>query len=152
MISTHILSYKEICLYENKIKMLIYLVLINSFDCVITQDIINEYYEKLKDYILIDKAIVIGTILDGSLIGFLWAYEISILEERRFHISFLCVDPNHQGKGIADLLWRAIENISTEKGIKTLETLCSTKNEHGMKFYKKIKCSVERHKFVKKLD
>ena len=104
------------------------------------------YVEKIPGYIADGSAIVSGAFEGDSLVGFSWAYELSIFGEKRVHIDMIGVDPEYRKKGIA----RKLANIQIQeikrRGIMIVEAMTTKRNASSYEWFHSMGFEDERVK------
>ena len=76
-----------------------------------------------------------------------------IMKDRKIlHIENICVDKNHQKKGIGKKLYKEIVQIAKERNIKNIELMVWEFNENAIKFYKNLGMSIKNLKFEQKIN
>lgn len=111
----------------------------------------NEYNE-LRKYIENDLAILYGAIENEDLVGILWAYKKTFLNEPRVHIRDLIVDINYRRNGVGKLLESQLNRDLNEESIKTIELMATVENSGAIEFYKSAGYEVARVQLIKRLD
>ena len=95
--------------------------------------------------------------LENEIVGICFSQikEISnnkIMKNRKIlHIENICVDENHQKKGIGKKLYKQIVQLSKEKNIDNIELMVWGFNENAIKFYKNLGMSIKNLKFEQKI-
>ena len=59
------------------------------------------YVDRISGYIGDGSAVVSAAFDNSRIVGFCWAYELSIFGERRIHIDMIGVNPEYRKQGIA---------------------------------------------------
>ena len=76
-----------------------------------------------------------------------------IMNDRKIlHIENICVDKNHQKKGIGKKLYKEIVQIAKERNIKNIELMVWGFNENAINFYKSLGMSVKNLRFEQKIN
>ena len=110
------------------------------------------YVNKIPGYIDDGSAIVTGAFDEGILIGFSWAYELSIFSERRVHIDMIGVEPAHRKKGIArKLMDFQIQEIK-KRGIHIVEAMTTKNNNNSYNWFHSMGFYDERVKVRRELE
>lgn len=107
------------------------------------------YVEKIPGYIEDGSAIVVGAIEKGNLVGFSWAYELSIFEERRIHIDMIGVEQKFRMNGIARRLVELQIEEAKQRGISIIEAMTTRKNENSYNWFHSMGFIDERVKVRK---
>ena len=96
--------------------------------------------------------------LENEIVGICFSQikEISnnkIMKNRKIlHIENICVDENHQKKGIGKKLYKQIVQLAKEKNIDNIELMVWGFNENAIKFYKNLGMNIKNLKFEKKIS
>lgn len=96
--------------------------------------------------------------LENEIVGICFSQikEISnnkIMKNRKIlHIENICVDENHQKKGIGKKLYKQIVQLSKEKNIDNIELMVWGFNENAIKFYKNLGMNIKNLKFEHKIS
>jgi len=96
--------------------------------------------------------------LENEIVGICFSQikEISnnkIMKNRKIlHIENICVDENHQKKGIGKKLYKQIVQLSKEKNIDNIELMVWGFNENAIKFYKNLGMNIKNLKFEQKIS
>ena len=96
--------------------------------------------------------------LENEIVGICFSQikEISnnkIMKNRKIlHIENICVDENHQKKGIVKKLYKQIVQLSKEKNIDNIELMVWGFNENAIKFYKNLGMNIKNLKFEQKIS
>ena len=96
--------------------------------------------------------------LENEIVGICFSQikEISnnkIMKNRKIlHIENICVDENHQKKGIGKKLYKQIVQLDKEKNIDNIELMVWGFNENAIKFYKNLGMNIKNLKFEKKIS
>ena len=96
--------------------------------------------------------------LENEIVGICFSQikEISnnkIMKNRKIlHIENICVDENHQKKGIGKKLYKQIVQLAKEKNIDNIELMVWGFNENAIKFYKNLGMSVKNLRFEQKIN
>lgn len=93
------------------------------------------YVGKISGYIEDGSAIVSGAFVDEQLVGFSWAYELSIFGERRVHIDMIGVNPKYRRQGIAqNLIDIQIEEMK-KRDIHIIEAMTTRSNLNAYNWF-----------------
>ena len=131
-------QYLDICLKENVPN--------------ITDEDVEKYFSNMEKFTEEGSAIVIGAFWDNVLVGFQWAYEVEYGGEKRLHSSFDCVDPQFQRRKIGTQMMEKLEEIARNKGITSIEAMCTAANKKAVEYHLNNGFEIERYKVVKKLS
>jgi ribosomal protein S18 acetylase RimI-like enzyme len=75
-----------------------------------------------------------------------------IMKDRKIlHIENICVDENHQKKGIGKKLYEQIVQLAKEKNIDNIELMVWGFNENAINFYKNLGMKIKNLKFEQKV-
>ena len=76
-----------------------------------------------------------------------------IMKNRKIlHIEDICVDENHQKKGIGKKLYNQIVELAKEKNIDNIELMVWGFNENAIKFYENLGMSIKNLRFEQKIN
>lgn len=95
--------------------------------------------------------------LENEIVGICFSQikEISnnkIMKNRKIlHIENICVDENHQKKGIGKKLYKQIVQLAKEKNIDNIELMVWGFNENAINFYKNLGMNIKNLKFEQKI-
>lgn len=110
------------------------------------------YVGKIGGYIEDGSAIVSGAFDNEKLIGFSWAYELSIFGERRVHIDMIGVNQEYRKQGVA----RNLVNIQIEeakkRNINILEAITTKANLNSYNWFHSMGFKDERIKVRRDLE
>lgn len=110
------------------------------------------YVGKISGYIEDGSAIVSGAFDNENLIGFSWAYELSIFGERRVHIDMIGVNQEYRKQGVArNLIDIQIEEIK-KRNINILEAMTTKANSNSYNWFRSMGFKDERIKVRKDLE
>lgn len=145
------LSIEDINTHKNAIKELLVLTYISNFkiDDKIAKEICDEKIDLLEDYIKDGSATIFAYIEESNLLAFTWVYRHSFFNEQRLHINQIAVNPNSQGKGLAKLLIKKVNDYAKELKIYTIDLFVSEYNENALNLYEKQGFLTER-RYMKK--
>ena len=105
----------------------------------------------MHNYIIDGSAYVFGIINENNVIGFLWAYKRTFLNEDRLHIIHIIIDSEYRNIGLGTLLIDYIENLAVEENIKIIELITSSDNTNTINFYKTHGFKIKRYQFEKNI-
>ena len=75
-----------------------------------------------------------------------------IMKDRKIlHIENICVDENHQKKGIGKKLYKQIVQLAKEKNIDNIELMVWGFNKNAINFYKNLGMNIKNLKFEQKI-
>ena len=95
--------------------------------------------------------------LENEIVGICFSQikEISnnkIMKNRKIlHIENICVDENHQKKGIGKKLYKQIVQLAKEKNIDNIELMVWGFNKNAINFYKNLGMNIKNLKFEQKI-
>ena len=112
---------------------------------------VEDIYSNMLEYIKDNTAIIIGAFEGEKLLGFIWAYEREVNQERRYHINYFIVNPEERKKGIGTQLINEIYKIAKACKISKIELMVTAKNEEAVSFYAKQDFQVERTLLCKEI-
>lgn len=76
-----------------------------------------------------------------------------IMNDRKIlHIENICVDKNHQKKGIGKKLYKEIVQIAQKRNINNIELMVWGFNKNAIKFYENLGMIVKNLKFEQKIN
>lgn len=104
------------------------------------------YVNKIPSYIMDGSAIVSGAFKGDLLLGFSWAYELTIFGERRIHIDMIGVNPNYRGQGIATKMVELQLQETKKRGISIIEAMTTKNNANSYNWFHAIGFKDERVK------
>ena len=116
------------------------------------EDQAEQYVSKIPGYIEDGSAIVAGAFENNNLVGFSWAYELSIFGERRAHIDMIGVDPNYRRQGIARRLVDIQIDEIKNRGIHIIEAMTTRSNENSYNWFHSMGFQDERVKVRRNLE
>ena len=128
------------------------LVLLDNISQNYPDDLAEQYVLKIPGYINDGSAIVVGAFEEGVLVGFSWAYELSIFNERRVHIDMIGVIPDFRSHGIARKLVDIQIEETRKRGINIIEAMTTKSNEHSYNCFHSIVFQDERVKLRRDLE
>ena len=109
-------------------------------------DLPEQYVLKMPGYISDGSAIIAGAVCDKKLIGFSWAYELSIFNEKRFHIDMIGVSPEFRKRGIAKSLVEMQIKEAEQRGICIIEAMTTRANNNSYDWFHSLGFEDERVK------
>ena len=115
-------------------------------------------FEKFRTELSNSNNIYLIAELENEIVGICFSQikEISnnkIMKNRKIlHIENICVDENHQKKGIGKKLYKQIVQLSKEKNIDNIELMVWGFNENAIKFYKNLGMNIKNLKFEQKIS
>ena len=147
------LQYEDFSVYEEKILDLLIETYSINFDISVDTSIelSKEKLSLLKTYVKENKAIVLVSLDENILTGFVWLHKHEFFKETRLHINQIAVDSQHRGKGIAKELLIKTEEVSVEVGSKIIDLFVSETNESAIGLYEKLGFKTERRYMKREL-
>lgn len=112
----------------------------------------EQYVDKMSGYIKDGTALVVGSIYENRLIGFSWAYELSIFGERRLHIDMLGVESDFRRNGIAKQMVEMQLHEAKERGITIIEAMSTKANPKSYNWFHSMGFIDERVKVKLELE
>lgn len=112
----------------------------------------EQYVDKIPGYIEDGSAIIAGAIEDGLLVGFSWAYEMSIFGERRIHIDMIGVNPQYRKYGVAKKMVELQAEEAKKRGIYIMEAMTTKANERSCHWFHSMGFVDERVKVRRDLE
>lgn len=110
------------------------------------------YVNKIPEYLEDGSAIVTGAFENGILIGFSWAYELSIFNERRVHIDMVGVDSAYRKQGIARKLVELQIEETKRRGICIVEAMTTKDNVNSYNWFHSMGFTDERIKVRRDME
>ena len=98
------------------------------------------------------SAIVYGSIGDGELLGYIWAYRISFRDEDRVYVSEVHVSEKCRGQGTGHQLLAAVEEEARKMKVPALYIHTEADNSGAIKLYEREGYRMERVQMRKPLD
>ena len=89
----------------------------------------------IKEYINDGSAHIYFAEESGKMLGFVWAYPVAKPSGQNLHIAYISVLSEHQRKGIAAKLIKAIENDAKEGKFNQVELIVTEENNNAKAFY-----------------
>lgn len=111
---------------------------------------INNYQDMVR-FNKDNSAILVGAYLNGTIVGFIWAYRRDFFGEKRIHITHIVVDSKIRGRGVGTKLMDTLEKLSIQEEIFKIDLMTTFTNENAMNFYKAKDFSIARVQLEKKL-
>lgn len=124
----------------------------------IYKDVDSMDFEEFRTELSNSNNIYLIAELENEIVGICFSQikEISnnkIMKNRKIlHIENICVDENHQKKGIGKKLYKQIVQLSKEKNIDNIELMVWGFNENAIKFYKNLGMNIKNLKFEQKIS
>ena len=112
---------------------------------------INKIYRDMVSYIKDGSAIIVGAFEEKKMIGFIWAYERYINDEKRYHINYFIISRENRKQGIGQKLMNQIYIIAKKNKVKKIELMVTMNNESAVKFYQKQNFKAERIMLCKEI-
>lgn len=110
------------------------------------------YVEKIGGYIEDGSAIVSGAFDNDKLIGFSWAYELSIFGERRVHIDMIGVNQEYRKQGVARNMVDIQIEETKKRNINILEAMTTKANLNSYNWFYSMGFKDERIKVRRDLE
>lgn len=130
-----LLDSRKIIHYQDDIHELLKMCFESTYEYSISEDIVNEKYLGLINYINADKAYVFGAIDNNHLLGFLWGYPVDTLSETVFHVAYIAIKASERRSGIGQKLLYESEKKCSKLGLKHIELIVGAKNSSALSFY-----------------
>lgn len=124
----------------------------------IYKDVVPMDFEEFRTELSNSNNIYLIAELENEIVGICFSQikEISnnkIMKNRKIlHIENICVDENHQKKGIGKKLYKQIVQLAKEKNIDNIELMVWGFNENAIKFYKNLGMNIKNLKFEQKIS
>lgn len=147
-----LLQASDIISHENEMLYLMNIILKDNISQLYPNDLAKQYVSKIPGYIEDGSAFVVGAFEDGILVGFSWAYELSIFGERRCHIDMIGVNPEYRKRGIAKKILELQINEIKKRGISIVEAMTTRNNENSYNWFHSMGFDDERVKVRKDLE
>lgn len=146
-----LLKPNDVLSHQTEMISLMEIVLADNITQEYPSDQAAVYVGKISGYIEDGSAIVSGAFINKHLVGFSWAYELSIFGERRVHIDMIGVDPEYRRQGIArNLIDIQIEEIR-KRDIHIIEAMTTKGNLNSYNWFHSMGFTDERVKVRKDL-
>lgn len=124
----------------------------------IYKDVDPMNFEEFRTELSNSNTIYLIAELENEIVGICFSQikEISnnkIMKNRRIlHIENICVDEDHQKKGIGKKLYNQIVELAKEKNIDNIELMVWGFNENAIKFYENLGMNIKNLKFEQKIS
>lgn len=124
----------------------------------IYKDVDPMNFEEFRTELSNSNTIYLIAELENEIVGICFSQikEISnnkIMKNRRIlHIENICVDEDHQKKGIGKKLYKQIVQLAKEKNIDNIELMVWGFNENAINFYKNLGMNIKNLKFEQKIS
>lgn len=115
------------------------------------EKICKDKIEQLANYINEGSAIVLATIRENELLGFIWLYKNDTSGEQRLHVNQVAVNKKHRGKRIGKQLMMEAEKQALKEGINTIDLFVYEINSTALGLYDKLGFETEKRYMKKKL-
>ena len=146
-------TQKEISKYKDALAELLFINTKAHFDChTYTMEDANNQIDSLMEYIIDDKAIVLGYIQDEEILGFIWIFPYSYKNEMRYMLNAISVFPEKRGQGIAKKLLCQAEVEIIKKGFKKIYTWVDYINYSAYCLYISNVMKIEAYQLCKKCN
>lgn len=93
--------------------------------------------DDVREYLELDKAIVIALLDDEVMKGFIWVFPYEYYKKPCYLLQAVSVYEVYRNQGIAQKLFYCVEKAITTKGINDLYIWVDVENIPAMHFYKK---------------
>ncbi len=153
MMKIKTLQHDDFIKYKSVIKKQLESIYYLNFD--ITEEYCKQMCEEkisqLSEFIINDKAHLIGAFDNFKLVGFAWVYIHQYFEEKRLHLNQIMIEDGYKGKGIGKLLMHEIEIMANTLNIHTIDLFVTEKNIAAIGLYEKLGYETERRYLKKSL-
>jgi len=146
------LELKDIIDKQESVYKIIKLIMQESFGNIKTLD--NITLEKYNDMIEFQKngsAILYGAFYESKLVGLMWAYERTNIDEKALHLTEIGVLEEYRKKGIGTALIQKLEMVAKKRKIKSIELMATKSNKNVCSFYLNSDFLIERYVMRKRL-
>lgn len=141
--------YKDVLKYENELKNLINMTLLENYRELYTDKLFECFYESLIKYSLDGSAVLLGAFEKDQLVGFQWAHERMFLEKRRMHSYMIAVELEYRNCHIGSDLLSKLEEVAVSRGICEIEAICKANNPIAVNYHLHNAFLIESYKVVK---
>ena len=148
----NVLSSNDILHCKDEVVFLMKMVLADNIPQSYPDDLAEQYVDKMPRYIEDGSAIIVGAFYENKLIGFSWAYELLIFQERRIHIDMIGVDPEFRSKGIATRMVDIQIEEAKKRDISIIEAMTTRNNENSYNWFHSMGFVDERVKVKLELN
>lgn len=100
-------------------------------------NLIDNDIKKIRTYCDEKPTLIKIILLSNKVVAFIWAYEHSVLDELKIHISHIIVRKENQHSGLGSILIKNIEEYSRSIGIFKIDLFTTISNDSALKFYEK---------------
>lgn len=149
MMNVKQLELSDVQLYSESIKELIRICLQSTYTHGVTEELIDEKFEGMCQFIQDGKAYVYGAIISDCLVAFLWGYPMCNPFEEVFHIAYIAVSEQGRRQGIGEKMILAAEAEAKKIGINKVELIVGANNRSALSFYEHCGYSPDRFYLVK---
>lgn len=132
--------------YRNELILLMRMILADNISQNYPGDLAEQYVSKMSDYVSDGSAIIFGAVHEGILVGFSWAYEMTIFGERRMHVDMIGVDLKFRRSGIAKKLLEKQIKEAKKCNIYIIEAMTTKANKNSYNWFHSIGFDDERVK------
>ncbi len=143
-----IFSVNDIEKYKTELISLMEIVLHDNITQDYPADLSKQYVAKMPGFIADGSAVIVGAKHQEQLIGFSWAYELSIFGERRIHIDMIGVDENFRRNGIGSTMVKMQIDEARKRHITIMEAMTTRANEHSYQSFHSMGFVDERVKVM----
>lgn len=151
MIDIRQLTNDDVNRYDKELTEYMYMCLSENDKEIDGKLLAKKYYQDMIAFTEDGSAVILGAFDGNKLIGFHWGYVLSILGKQRMHSYFNGILPEYRGQKIGSNFFRMLEKITVERGIDTIEAMCSKSNPIAVDYHLHNGFEIEKYKVVKKL-
>lgn len=147
------LESEDLVIYNTELVELLIDTYIINFKLPLEQieQICKEKIEQLANYINQGSAIVLASIKENELLGFIWLYKNDTSGEQSLHVNQIAVNKKHRGKKVGKQLMLEAEKQALQEGIYTIDLFVYEINSTALGLYNKLGFETEKRYMKKKL-
>lgn len=105
---------------------------------------VKQRYMNLLKFVEDGSAIFLGALEKNIVCGMLWAYERTLMGERRIHITDIVVGEGYRGKGLGSCLLEKLKVMAKEREVVVIDLLVTQDNKNSVEFYHHKGFEIER--------
>ena len=111
-------------------------IIYKNFNHIADVTKLNHTREEINRLLKSDTSIIVLSVIDNKIIGYLIADIISLENlKQMLHISYLFTSPTYRNIGIATTMINSIEKYALDRNINTLSLTLNTYNKYLERFY-----------------
>lgn len=112
---------------------------------------VKQRYMNLLKFVEDGSAIFLGAFEKNIVCGMLWAYERTLMGERRIHITDIVVGEGYRSKGLGSCLLEKLKVMAKEREVGVIDLLVTMDNKNSVEFYHHKGFAVERLQMALKI-